>query len=301
MRNRILCFLIALSFAPTLSFAWNGQGHQTAGALVYYYLKANNRPVIDAVLKTLSYHPWYKTQWAAATGKYKGEEKEIHLFELASTFPDDARGTKLGDGDKTKWHYVDYPYVVPGKNVKSEEPRSPNAEQKIVELLRTLPTAADSAQRAIDLCWLFHLIEDTHQPLHCASMYDPNHPTGDKGGNSVSIKIDDEAVQNLHHFWDAAPVADNEVPADKAWSLMTAYHPAAVTAIDSAFVHNWIKNESLPMAIKYAYLDGKVNGYYNLPSVLNDTYVAKAKKIAEQRLVESAYRMSKALIQIYHS
>jgi hypothetical protein len=298
MSFKRFCILLLVCIVPATSFGWNGQGHRTAGALVYYYLKANNRPVIDKILKTLSHHPWYNGQWAAATRRMEGERREIELFMLASTFPDDARGTDLGTNEQGKWHYVDYAYVVPGKNVHGEEPQTPNAEQKINELLNSLGTAPDDAQKAINICWLFHLVEDIHQPLHCASMFDANHPHGDKGGNSTWIRVGYNPAQKLHQFWDGAPVADNEVPQDKAWELMTKF-PQPVRVKENTTVNSWIQKESLPQAIKYAYLNGQVNGYDNQPTALGDDYTRSVVKLCERRLVESGYRLSEELKKIF--
>ena len=58
-----------------------------------------------------------------------------------------------------------------------------------------------AAERAVLLCWYFHLIGDLHQPLHAASLYTPKlFPSGDKGGNEIKFGT----KMNLHHFWDDA-------------------------------------------------------------------------------------------------
>jgi hypothetical protein len=38
------------------------------------------------------------------------------------------------------------------------------------------------------LTWLFHLVGDVHQPLHCTAVYSERFPDGDKGGNLALIR-----------------------------------------------------------------------------------------------------------------
>ena len=52
--------------------------------------------------------------------------------------------------------------------------------------------------KAILLCWLFHLVGDIHQPLHCSAMFTPRlFSEGDRGGNSIKV-----GKYNLHSTWD---------------------------------------------------------------------------------------------------
>ena len=37
--------------------------------------------------------------------------------------------------------------------------------------------------KAMAYCWLFHLVGDIHQPLHCTALFSAEHfPKGDRGG-----------------------------------------------------------------------------------------------------------------------
>jgi hypothetical protein len=55
--------------------------------------------------------------------------------------------------------------------------------------------------KAVYLCWLFHLVGDIHQPLHCVALFSDQYPNGDKGGNAIRIRISSSPT-NLHSFWD---------------------------------------------------------------------------------------------------
>jgi hypothetical protein len=56
-------------------------------------------------------------------------------------------------------------------------------------------------EKAVYMTWLFHLIGDIHQPLHCVALFSTKYPDGDRGGNAIGIRISSSPT-NLHSFWD---------------------------------------------------------------------------------------------------
>lgn len=44
---------------------------------------------------------------------------------------------------------------------------------------------------------------DIHQPLHSVSLFNETFKSGDRGGNSLTIYLQDGSKTNLHSFWDA--------------------------------------------------------------------------------------------------
>src|SRR5205814_8107842 len=58
-----------------------------------------------------------------------------------------------------------------------------------------------SADKAVALAWLEHLVGDIHQPLHACSRFSPAYPKGDRGGNLFMVKYHGN-ITNLHLFWD---------------------------------------------------------------------------------------------------
>jgi hypothetical protein len=56
-------------------------------------------------------------------------------------------------------------------------------------------------EKAVYLTWLCHLVGDIHQPLHCVALYSTKYPDGDRGGNSIRIRISSSPT-NLYSFWD---------------------------------------------------------------------------------------------------
>ena len=61
----------------------------------------------------------------------------------------------------------------------------------------------DPVNKAIALAWLFHLVDDIHQPLHTAQLFTVEHPNGDRGGNEICVRVTQTGQpMDLHRFWD---------------------------------------------------------------------------------------------------
>lgn len=60
-----------------------------------------------------------------------------------------------------------------------------------------------TAERALFARYLVHVVGDIHQPLHSVALYNATFPNGDRGGNSLHIKLLNGSAQNLHSYWDA--------------------------------------------------------------------------------------------------
>ena len=297
--------LLLAILMPCLAYCWNANGHQTCGAITYYYLKNHNPAVLEKVLATLRLHPWYNTEWAPKLAALSSEEKDIALFMLASTFPDDARPSAVyGGAERGKWHYVDYPYVPAGQNVKGEMPQTPNAEQKIIALTDSFKLVAGPAGQAVDLCWIFHLIEDVHMPLHAVSMYTDKLPQGDRGGNLVSVQLNAGTPVKLHYYWDALVSKDiefNRIPSVAKDMLNdTKYKEAMLPELkEHPDVHQWIYDESYQYAITAVYQNGKIDGTAQAPKAIDDAYNTAATQLADKRVVLASIRLAKKLEEIY--
>ncbi|MFN8297848.1 MAG: hypothetical protein U0T75_01990 [Chitinophagales bacterium] len=82
--------LLSIFLAVTYSFtapAWGSAGHMQGGVIAYYYLKEHNPATIAKVVKALEQHPWYNTEWKEKLEGLAGEDRDVTLFMLASTFP----------------------------------------------------------------------------------------------------------------------------------------------------------------------------------------------------------------------
>ncbi|MCW3122132.1 MAG: hypothetical protein JWQ38_1624 [Flavipsychrobacter sp.] len=299
-----LRILIALLLVPYCSFAWNGIGHSTGGAIAYYYLKNHGKTAtIARVIAILEHHPWYTAQWKEKMTGLTGEQKNIAVFMLASTYPDDAR--QLGEGGaKSQWHYIDYPFVPAGQHVQPQQPKTPNAEVKTAELIAAIAKETDQKQQAIDLCWIFHLIEDVHQPLHSSSLFDNDHPDGDVGGNKTFIIFPGSSSGvALHSYWDGLIKGTFATIPANAQNLLKkpAYQEGKLTELTKhTSVHDWIFTESFSLAKEYAYKNGTVNGTKEKPTAADNGYSAAANTVGEKRIVLAGIRLGQQLSNLFH-
>src|SRR5439155_12977901 len=67
--------------------------------------------------------------------------------------------------------------------------------------LRTKTAAAED--KAVAVCWIFHLVGDIHQPLHNVTYFssDKAFAQGDMGGNKFGVRVNGRRVK-LHAYWD---------------------------------------------------------------------------------------------------
>lgn len=56
--------------------------------------------------------------------------------------------------------------------------------------------------KSVALRLFIHLVGDIHQPLHCATLVNPDFPHGDAGGNAFPLKYH-YSVDNLHALFDS--------------------------------------------------------------------------------------------------
>ena len=126
------------------------------------------------------------------------------LMEMAR-WPDDIRG---GLYDHATWHYSGRALSdtkQPPAQARRPEIAGAALEALALNAVVVADSSASQGERAVALCWLFHLVGDIHQPLHAADQVSATLPNGDRGGGSQFL-LDPETRQpvTLHQFWDGA-------------------------------------------------------------------------------------------------
>ena len=301
-----LAGLALLGFAAPHASAWNATGHMTTASIAYDNLTPKTKASVDALLaKHRDYGLWMSEMPAGYTDKGR------FAFMKAATWPDDVRKTP---DDRPIWHYIDLPVIAPGY---TPDPAAlvivtPNAETQIAAetTLMVTPTAPD-ADRAVALCWVEHLIGDIHQPLHDSSLFSPQFPKGDKGGNDESLApgaIDADPLETaahahgLHSLWDDM-LGGTKDPAEVqkiAASLETpAYSRSAFPQLTAhTQVHDWVV-EGNALAQKYVYVNETLPMTPTEPErtevTLPSGYLDTGHKIADQQIVLAGYRLADTL------
>ncbi len=158
-------------------------------------------------------------------------ETDRFAFEIASTWPDLVRSFSNpmhAAYNHPSWHYIDIPFCIGGVTPHFDPDTRPGPHNVIEALTKNtadLRSPGVSAKdKAIALCWVLHLCGDIHQPLHCASLFSPQFPNGDQGGNALYILRDPpypDTKMKLHLLWDELPgqYKNEEVMADFAAGL----------------------------------------------------------------------------------
>jgi len=198
MHQRILSWVL-IGFAAVLaparqSLGWIATGHIVTALVAWEDLTPKTKAAVTALLKK---HPRYqKDLLQDLPDGATPDEIDRFAFAKAATWPDMVRlqtNPMHTLYSHPSWHFIDIPFGdgAPVFAPVSDQPGPHN----IVEALKKCSTgmkdpSLSPAERAIDICWVEHLVGDIHQPLHAASLYSPEHPQGDKGGNDEEVLRD---------------------------------------------------------------------------------------------------------------
>lgn len=294
------CWLVA---APLAAQAWSNQGHMVTGAIAFDDLRTTSPALIADVETVMRAHPeWARFERALAG--YAGEARVRRLFELMARWADDARG---GPYDHPGWHY--WLRVVPSVTDPAEDPLltadvGEAREAYAVNLATVRDRFAPPADRAVALCWLFHLAGDIQQPLHAASLVSRQFPHSDEAGAIDFVRADERApAVGMHQYWDDIVGGDEDNDAhveaerlrlEKAWPRSGL--PELNGLADNPAFLTWA-DESLGLARSVAYDDGHFQGSANQAAavVLPPQMRAQWQGVGERRVALAGHRIADAV------
>jgi hypothetical protein len=298
----VVSVVLLLSLAPQ-AWAWNDKGHMVVARLAWNKLSKDDRARAIEILRR---HPHYAEYLSA--DKPDGFEEDEWVFLRAATWSDWVRRHHKNEYDHPTWHYIDYPFVPPGSDIDPKDHQPPaDAENIVNQLSVCLPNIkkGSDADRAVYLCWLFHLAGDIHQPLHCTSMFSKQFPDGDHGGNLDVLRV--EGKIKLHPFWDGllgTETSPSAIGKDvKEIEDLLKDKPDLIKddlATNKTF-EAWAK-ESFAAAKKHCYLDGelKVASTSDKPKDKDlpqapDDYAKNCGKIARIQIAKGGQRLADAV------
>ncbi|HSQ57260.1 MAG TPA: S1/P1 nuclease, partial [Gemmata sp.] len=197
--NEYLVALTALAGICSSASAWNDNGHMTVARIARNELKPEERTKAIDILKS---HPHY-TEYLKGQKPANMSEDEW-VFLRAATWADWVRS---GPADRRRYnvpnrHFINLPIVVEGSGITPPKPNDENVVSGIKKQKDEAMTGGDRVNRAVAVTWLFHLVGDIHQPLHCTNLYSKDFPKGDRGGNLAKVRISGGGIVQLHSFWD---------------------------------------------------------------------------------------------------
>jgi hypothetical protein len=280
-----------------------------SGAIANQILQRESPATISIVRSILEKNPWYETRWKAQLEKLPENERDEMLFILVARWADDIRTCDPSESHPA-WHYVDFPFKPEGEpvTVKMIPPPQDNILTAIVQNQRIALIGTE--KRAIALTWLFHLIGDIHQPLHAVQLFTREYPNGDRGGGDFCVRVaQDRAALSLHRLCDGLLTSSNNTRTLRniAIELQSRFTRSDLSELAVTVPEAWAK-ESFEIATKIAYQNGALRGTpkgqqkecraVTDAAVLPVGYVQIARKIADRRMVLSAYRLADLLRQI---
>jgi S1/P1 nuclease len=280
--------------APSPSFAWGPGGHMMTAQIAFDRLNPRAKAQAASLL-AIPINP--------ATVSANSKD-----FVNAAHWADDLRSVAAFKFLEPL-HFIDKPFSTDGTALPAIP--TPNIVIALRDNVKILRTSSDKNARARALRLVIHFVGDIHQPLHCTDRVSSLHPTGDQGGNLVTIKIPDANGNlrsiNLHSYWDGGlesfpkggpppqwlPPPLSRIP--PAAALARQANPPTDPALKLSDPSNYTAwaNESFLLAKTVVY-PGISNGME--PSA---AYRNKGVKVARQRVAWGGYRLAALLNSIW--
>ena len=287
----LVCLILC---TPSISLGWGAGGHMIVAQIAFKRLNPNAKAKANELLK-IAINP------AAVSAQSKD-------FVNAAHWADDLRPFAEFDSFKAL-HFIDQPFSTDGATLPAGVPEPDNVVKALADNVNILKTSTDKNAQAQALRFIIHFVGDIHQPLHCATRVDSTHPEGDRGGNSVSIKIPGTGgalkTTNLHSYWDGGiasfpktganfkPPALSLIPAAAAKAMIGNPDTDPALKLDDPTNFAAWAEESLALAKSTAY-KGMKNG-----AKPNAAYNKAALKVARQRVAWGGYRLAALLNSIW--
>lgn len=300
MKLSLIVVTAALIHCST-ALAWSRPGHMVTAAIAYQELNAQQRELLDKIVALAERHP-DRGAFEVAIGRATGEERAKRIFLELARWPDDTRGSVH---DHPTWHYSSRPLIStasPPPQSPEDVPQGAATEAFALNLNVASDPRASAAERAVALCWVFHLVGDMHQPLHSVSQVSKRFPDGDRGGGLQYVRDPqtNEPV-TLHWYWDDAVSREGEPDQamQRAEELMRRLPRARFKELQpfrSASEFSAWAQESHQLAATLAYgADLSASDSAASASKLSQRYVEQSSAVAEQRLTLAGYRLTEVL------
>lgn len=320
MAPRSLPFVLSLALlgaSPRPPAPWNDSGHRIVSLLAWPQLSPAAQQGMTALLQQ---HPRYEADLLLDLPGGSDELAKARLaFARAANWPDTVRSVSHPlhkVAHHSKWHYIDIPFQLESQPLPAAEGEEATAgdPRNIVEAIAKCRADVGNnqlaaADRAMALCWLIHLVEDIHQPLHACTLYSPQFPKGDRGGNSFLITrnvFDPDSRTNLHSLWDSLLGNYRSAEWDACVAAGLAARPTMSEQQLAPFLAErepmaWAR-ESHELAVEYVYQHGKLVGAAGTdakaPPLPND-YLRAGERVAMQQAMIGAGRLAVVLNEIF--
>ncbi|HBJ36537.1 MAG TPA: hypothetical protein DDZ51_17645 [Planctomycetaceae bacterium] len=298
---------------PT-ALGWSAGGHHIIASLAFQMLEDTDKQLIIEILRQ---HPQFDTEFVPPTEADSPAELRLWIAGRAGYWPDVARN--YPEFNRSTWHYQLGSTMVLGNVSFIDVPATPvelpadadlNTQELYIgqgiELCRRVLGSGDASasDRALAICWLAHLVGDSHQPCHAGSLYaEIVFPEGDRGANSIRT----QQARNMHALWDQL-LGQRYAHGDVRRRMVEIQTDAELAAMaDEAMEQpnylepsQWLK-ESRDSGLHSVYTPEVVNvvlqaqraGAASLePIALSEEYLKNAGRVAQGRALLAARRLA---------
>ena len=312
---------------PSMAMAWNSPGHEIIALIAYEHLDDATRAKAIELLAPI--RDFTIISKASCRKRFRAATCAI---KTAGYLPTRPRGPiwcvpskgavnrqDVSEYSRPWWHFINEPVFLNDDerrqlereikvNRRREPPQSDDDEfMNIVQAIKNSArivrdTSAPKEKRSVHLCWILHLVGDSHQPLHSVALYTTHRfRRGDHGGNY----LDYQHSWDLHGFWDEQISTDESYEThqvlaadlDRNRKLAEEGKKAAATLESingSTRAWNWPSDtltrrkcwRKSPLA-----KDIRISGR----STCRRTYKIEAETVAERRAVEAGHRLAGAV------
>lgn len=291
--------LLTLLLLPAPAPAWSKPGHMVTGAIAHAVLAQDDSAALAKAVELLKQTPQYARDWKPTADRLPEADRGLYLFMMAARWADDIRGDPRYD--RPTWHYIGLPFKPPGQPdwLTEPPPATVNAVTAFEQNRAAVRTAPDADERAVALCWVFHLVGDIHQPLHAGGLVTRDWPVGDRGGNSAKVRAEPGGrAVNLHAYWDGLITNTDDFRACRNRAaelrLRAEFARDRLTELGTGTFEDWARKESSPLARSVVYRGGALPvGLTEADApVLPPDYARQAQAVGERRAVLAGYRLA---------
>jgi hypothetical protein len=302
----VLAVSVVIMVMAIPALAFNKPAHKVSGAIAYNILSRENPNGLQKAISLLKQHPYYEEHWKNELATLPEPERDRGLFMLAAAWPDVVRSDRQHpEYNHPIWHYTDEPFKPADQpdSVKTSPPDDENIMAAFERFTHILENTSETPQnRAIAICWIFHLIGDIHQPCHTTSLFTTEYPRGDKGGNLVFIKARADATTiRLHQFWDDLILGSEDLRDASNCATELVRRPSfampMLVELDRQTCFEQWKDASVRLAKEFVYCNGRMTGspHKNSATVLSREYIKTAKTTGERQIVLAGYRIAEVM------
>ena len=309
----VLPLMLALWLVISPAYAWQSSSHKMTAGIAFTLLNEEQQQHVAAILHS---HPRFKIDFAAAMPDAiaKGSESEqvLWMFERAAIWPEIVRHISQADRtryDRPTWHYINLPVYLTEQDEaelagKLDHNMSGSFEPPLRQNLNMVQAlkgnllvwrdaTASDAEKAVAFCWILHLTGDVHQPLHNVALFSRTYfPKGDRGGNSIRIKYDDD-VTNLHTIWDGLPNRFDNLSPDEATRELLSNDEAKTQSISAwSTQHHKIAMEHVYTEEVRRQILQQVGDKRNPEISLTPEYLAIAAAVARPQIIIAGHRIA---------